>query len=153
MSPPNVDLGGGALQPFILVLRLVMEINFLAHLVIRHDFILAVREMRGSSSEIVAAGKVVLSLREASVVIAGGDGLGTAEGVQRVKVFEVVAIFLIEVATVYPLLAEGLDPVTLAISCAIVKNAWSVAGAFVGRGDVSDSLLVLAALQSPTSEA
>ena len=84
MSPPNVDLGGGALQPFILVLRLGMEINFLAHLVIRHDFIVAVREMRGSSSEIVAAGKVVLSLREASVVIAGGNGLGTAEGVQRV---------------------------------------------------------------------
>lgn len=64
MIPPNVDLGSGTLQPFIsiVVLRLVMKINFLAHLVIRNDFVLAVRKMSRGTSEIVAARKVVLSL-------------------------------------------------------------------------------------------
>lgn len=154
MVPPEVDLGGGTLQPFILVLRLVMEIDFLAHLVIRKYFIVAVREMRGGSPEIVAACKVILSLREASVIIAAcGDGLGTAEVVQRVEVFEAAAIFLIEVATVYPLLTKRLHPVTLASGCAIVENAWSVTGAFVRGGHISHSLFVLTAVESATSEA
>lgn len=62
MIPSNVDLGRSTLQSFISILILRLEINFLAHLVIRNDFILRIGEMCGGSSKIVAASKVILSL-------------------------------------------------------------------------------------------